>query len=199
MEPGKDEQKEYRKRLTEYNEVGVNWRHWGDARLKQVVVYLTAMTVVAAAALSDKLTTDSDVKIALSIIGIAVAVLFAILDERAAYYRRAYLQRAVELEEQLGFWQYRLTSNIYWRPLRSEVVYGVFFIFIAGAWLFYIKSLGFLKGHFYIVWIVFAAAALTSRYASRYLQFRASDLDDRRAKYPEKIAAEKKKREEGFT
>lgn len=189
---------DYIRALDEYKEAGDNWRHCAEVRLKQIVIYLSASTVVAAAALTDKITSDDTIKTALSIVGIAVTVVFAVLDERVSYYRRAYLRRLEELEEKLGFWQYRLTDNIYWRPLRSEIVYGFFFIFIIGAWLFYLESMNVAGDYFFIVWIAFTLVALGARHCSSYLQYMASDLDDRRNSYADKIADEKRRKESGF-
>lgn len=139
----------------EYREVGVNWRYWGETRFKQLTVFLTATGVLGAAAGAmldgsriSSLGASAGVKpvalaflvtavrVAFAALGSLVAGLFFVLEERATYYRRSYLHRALELERTLKFEQYHVSFNPYWK-FRSEHVFRAFFTAVFLIWICY--------------------------------------------------------------
>lgn len=138
---------DYNRALDEYKEAGVNWRHWGDARFKQLSVFLAVSAALAAAAFGElKPGSDDPVQqYALSIhvligtVGIGLSFLFLILEESATFYRHGYRHRAMRLEERLKYEQYRSTRNKH-RPkfFLSESIFRIFFFSVAGLWTAYL-------------------------------------------------------------
>ena len=140
--------------LDEYKEVGVNWRHWGETRWKQLTAFLTISSVLGAAVFTAPRVTDP-IRCVLGVAGITLAALFWVLEERATYYRRAYLHRALEIEQE---WfrsacgagavdeartprQYHVTHNPYWPRVKSEHVFRLFYALVAWLWSFHIAAI----------------------------------------------------------
>lgn len=108
-----------RARLEEYKEIGVNWRHYGEVRFKQLTVFLTMTGVLGAAAFSEPARNQlQDLRLILAAVGFLLTAFFFILEERATYYRRAYMSCAIEIEKKLNMSQYRRTENPW--PIRSD-------------------------------------------------------------------------------
>ncbi len=124
--------------LDEYKEVGINWRYWGEVRFKQLTVFLTATGVLGAAVFSRTLDSAeyAFVRLLLAVLGLSISMLFFLLEERATYYRRAYMSCAMALEETSGtLTQYRRTQNPW--PVRSDTIFRFFFATIAALWITY--------------------------------------------------------------
>jgi hypothetical protein len=119
----------------EYKEASLNWRYYGEVRFKQLTVFLTATGALGAALFSKASEANpSKVKPFIVFLGLAITAAFFVLEERATYYRRAYMYILRSLEGHLEFRQYACTRN----PLilRSRFVYRGVFSIIAGIWLY---------------------------------------------------------------
>ena len=180
--------------LDEYKEVGTNWRYWGEVRWKQLTAFLTVSTLIGAAVYTAPRATDR-VRVTLAIAGVMLAVLFWILEERATYYRRAYLHRALEIEQEWFRWvhsaaskerqgprQYHVTHNMYWPHARSEHVFRFFYAMVIWLWALYVAAVAFYTASAALaVFPVAIALVLTCcgfRRGKR-LQSKAADLDER--------------------
>ncbi len=151
--------------LDEYKEIGINWRYWGDVRWKLLTAFLTLSSVIGAAVFTAPRVTDP-VRSVLGLAGIALAALFWVLEERATYYRRAYLHRTLEIEQEwfraAQQWdplareaatprQYHVTHNPYWTNARSEHVFRFFYALVAWLWAFHIAALAIHAGLWFVV------------------------------------------------
>ena len=174
--------------VEEYREIGINWRYWGEVRFKQLTVFLMAQAIIGGTALSEfiplqdgKLKTyPFKLHLLLAIVGVSLTFLFYILEERATFYRRAYLHRAIKLEEKLRFWQYRVTNNIYWQNLRSEYIFRFFFFGVAMLWILHLSSEIPNKTKYLLLLVTILIISILWEYGSR-LQNKASALYERRS------------------
>jgi hypothetical protein len=126
--------------LDEYKEIGINWRYWGEVRFKQLTVFLSATGVLGAATLStfsNIARQDGRAIIGwmLAILGVVITVLFFFLEERATYYRRAYMSCAKAIEARTGLSQYHRAYNPI--SVRSDEVMRFFFATFAALWVAY--------------------------------------------------------------
>ncbi len=144
--------------LDEYRELGVNWRYWGDVRFKQMTVYFTATGALIAATFTRDWRTmtmpDSTqagptlnpqivsftldpriVALLLAALGLVSTIGFHELEERATFYRRAFMSCARALETTLGMpqQQYRSTYLGGWPD--SGDVYRALLATVALFWL----------------------------------------------------------------
>ncbi|GMV19915.1 MAG: hypothetical protein AMXMBFR56_81390 [Polyangiaceae bacterium] len=127
--------------LDEYREVGINWRYWGDARFKQLTVFLAATGALGTTAVLSA----GRALLPAAAVGMVLVPLFFLMEERATYYRRAFIQRALEIEQQvrrnlptgdLTFMsQYEATHNSYWGTIGSDVVMRLFFASVFLLWV----------------------------------------------------------------
>ncbi len=124
----------YVRLLDEYREAGINVRHYGEVRFKQLTVFLSATAGLGAALFSGTVQAQDVTKRWVLGLGLAVVIAFFVLEERATYYRRAYMYVLLGIERKLEFSQYRQTRNPFW--LSSRYVYRCLFVFIAVAWVF---------------------------------------------------------------
>jgi hypothetical protein len=141
--------------LDEYKEVGINWRYWGEVRWKHLTAFLTVSTLIGAVVYTAPLVTNR-VRVFMAVAGLVLAGLFWTLEERATYYRRAYLHRALEIEQEwfccvdnhkpeevCGPRQYHVTRNPYWTRARSEYVFRLFYAVVAFLWALYIAAVAY--------------------------------------------------------
>lgn len=103
------EDRETKGGLDEYREIGVNWRYWGDVRFKQMTVYFTATGALIAAAFSSTVRNAGAgalhagaATVLTATLGVALTVTFLLLEERATFYRRAFMSCARVLEGEIG-------------------------------------------------------------------------------------------------
>lgn len=152
--------KTHRLLIDEYKECGINWRYWGDVRWKQFTVFLTATGALAVVAIQGYLNracvvrgwTVTPCHIALAIAGHTLVIACWVLEERAAYYRRAHVHRALEIEELFHLElisndsiqdsrrvpsQCKLAHNPYWHSFQSTAVFRSIFALTASAWAGY--------------------------------------------------------------
>jgi len=120
--------------VDEYKETGINWRFYGEVRFKQLTVFLTAMAAFGASAFSQIVRNLIPAhRAGIALLAIAVVVAFFVLEERATFYRRAYMRTALDLEDQLGFHQYADAKNS--PRWKSRFVFRTIFAGITGTWL----------------------------------------------------------------
>jgi hypothetical protein len=123
--------------VDEYKEIGTNWRYWGEVRFKQMTVFLSASAALGVAALSNTITASDQLtpRMSLAALGAVVTLAFLSLDERATYYRRAFMSCAKALEDSTGFTQYQRTRNAW--PVGSGPVYHFLFSASLAFWMGY--------------------------------------------------------------
>lgn len=119
----------------EYEQTGENWRYWGQVRFNQLTLFLSAMGALAAATVVADAPATVTGRVPIAALGVVLSVVFMILEERATFYRRAYVYRAVAIEKRLALWQYQSTKTP--GPIKSEHVYRVLFAVIVGMWCGY--------------------------------------------------------------
>lgn len=162
-----------RRGLDEYREIGTNWRYWGDVRFKQMTVYFTATGGLIAAAFSrgwQSTTANAGssggtaapvlplwaTALALATIGIVLTITFLILEERATFYRRAFMSCAKALEDTLGMpqRQYVRTHN----PISADSggAYRLLLCVMVGVWLSYLSAMTTNAGWVFVVAMVIA-------------------------------------------
>ncbi len=91
---------------TEYTELGENIRFYANLRFVQLTILITITGGIFAAIFSFT-TLKPQISLLLKISGALIAVVFLIMEYRASQYWDRYFERAKELDEQLGYQQYR--------------------------------------------------------------------------------------------
>ena len=132
----------------EYKEIGVNWRYWGKVRFRQLAAFLTVTGVLGAGIISNVLAPEdaAPIRALLALMGLLAVFVFFFLEERASWYRRAFMSCALGLElpasgQGIGPTQYLRTKNPW--PIDSPQIYRLFFSAVAGTWMSYLALLAF--------------------------------------------------------
>ena len=117
----------------EYLDVSNNLRHWNTLRFAELTIYIAIigamMNVVFGKPAPLPITISSLVKIA----GVLVSILFLILQERTMAYWYKFVERAAELEEVLGFEQYKRRPKA--RVITGRSAVRLFFLVIILFWV----------------------------------------------------------------
>jgi hypothetical protein len=115
----------------EYIDVSSNLRHWNTLRFAELTIFIAAtgalMNVVFAGKVTQPMLT------LLKVAGALVTLLFLILQERTMAWFYRFLERAAELEEVLGFYQYRQRPQGH--RITGRVSIRLFFIVIILFWI----------------------------------------------------------------
>lgn len=114
----------YQRALDEYKEAGINFRHNGDIRFKQLTLF-GAVTAILVTALASK-RVDSTVKWIIPGVGVVATACFYLLEKRTTDYRLKYFHVAEDLEKILGFTEYNHTRlGLGWYSLTVlKVLFG---------------------------------------------------------------------------
>jgi hypothetical protein len=140
--------------MDEYREIGINWRYWGEQRFKQLTAYLTVTGALGAAALSEYIGVAKGApsrpwvyRFVIAALGLLATAVFALIDERATYYRRAFMERAKALEAwwklraaqngEYFAWMYHATNISRWEHRTAALAFRFFFGAIFVMWASY--------------------------------------------------------------
>jgi len=121
-----------------HREAGVNWRYWGEVRFKQLTLFLTLTGALVVAVLHERIRDTAEEPI-MAALGIFLAIAFFLLEERATYYRRAFVEVAKSIErKRLVLPLYHATKNRC--KLGSDWIYRMFFAMVVGMWSISIEA-----------------------------------------------------------
>jgi hypothetical protein len=90
----------------EYLDVSDNIRHWNTLRFAELTIYIALTGAMLNAITGNSPPLPTLVSAQAKIAGLAVTILFLVLQERTMLYWYSFIQRAAELEKELGFQQY---------------------------------------------------------------------------------------------
>jgi len=90
----------------EYLDVSANLRHYGSMRFALLTLFLAIIGGLLVSVFGDQVQPPVAVRTILRVGGALSSVAFLVMEQRACRYWRAFRQRAVELEKELGFKQY---------------------------------------------------------------------------------------------
>jgi hypothetical protein len=90
----------------EYLDVSNNIRHFGTTRFAELTIYIALIAGMLNVTFGRFTPITPEVSIGLKITGLLITILFWTLQERTMKYWYAFMDRAVELEKELGFKQY---------------------------------------------------------------------------------------------
>jgi len=115
----------------EYIDVSSNLRHWNILRFAKLTIFIAAMCALMNITFGGRITQPftSILKVA----GLLVAISFLIQQERTMSWRYRFIERAAELEEILGFQQYRNRPQGY--RMTGRVAMRLFFFTIILFWI----------------------------------------------------------------
>lgn len=91
----------------EYLDVSSNLRHWNTLRFAELTIYIAIMGAMMNLAFAGPSGPLSLFGIIIRVAGFLVSLLFWILQERTMAWWYTFIDRAAELEEVLGYKQYR--------------------------------------------------------------------------------------------
>jgi len=119
----------------EYQDVSENLRHYSNMRFAQMTLFLAITAGLGSVIIHDLKTPSQWLRTIGGVGGAVAAVIFWVLEERAADYWHHFRRRAVQLEKILGYAQYRE------RPARSYVTatnaVRVFYAIILLFWVWF--------------------------------------------------------------
>lgn len=119
----------------EYQDVSENLRHYGNMRFAQMTLFLAITAGFGSVIINDLKTPCQWLRTIVGVGGAVAAVIFWVLEERAADYWHHFRRRAVQLEDILGYAQYKE------RPGRSYVTatnaVRVFYAIILLFWVWF--------------------------------------------------------------
>jgi hypothetical protein len=117
----------------EYIDVSTNLRHWNTLRFAELTIFIAItgamMNVVFGRSAELPRSFSPLVKVA----GVLVSILFLILQERTMQWWYCFVERAAELEQELGFQQYRRRPSGH--RVTGTVAMRLFFIVIILFWI----------------------------------------------------------------
>jgi hypothetical protein len=99
----------------EYRDLSDNMRQYGNLRFAQLTLFIASTAALLNATLTPGLPFTTELRFLLKIGGVITAIVFWVMEERAADYWHHFRRRAVELEKQLGYQQYTT------RPARTFI------------------------------------------------------------------------------
>jgi hypothetical protein len=118
----------------EYLDASSNARQFNVLRFAELTIFITATGALLAGSFSRAAApTTPEVGLALKLAGIAVTVVFWILQERTMLYWRHFVARAAELEAELGFRQYSTRPPEGWMGGHRAV--RILFVLTAAFWV----------------------------------------------------------------
>ncbi len=91
----------------EYLDLSTSIRHWGNMRFAQLTVFIALTAGMFAAVYHQDFAQSGLPELMVKIGGCAVAVIFWRMDERVVQYWCSAKARAIQLEDTLGYGQYR--------------------------------------------------------------------------------------------
>lgn len=90
----------------EYKDLSNNMRHYANMRFAQLTILIAITAGISTLIFNSDSILNENIKSLFKIVGIIVALLFLIMEERAADYWHHFRNRAVKLEKKLGYNQY---------------------------------------------------------------------------------------------
>lgn len=90
----------------EYLDVSANIRHWNTLRFAELTIYIALTGAMLNAIIGKSPPLPPVVSAPAKIAGMVVTILFFVLQERTMLYWYGFIERAAELEKELGFQQY---------------------------------------------------------------------------------------------
>jgi dipeptide/tripeptide permease len=91
----------------EYKDLSDNMRHYANMRFAQLTIFVALTGALIVVNFSKDAPDSHLAKTVLKVAGIFIATMFWIMEERAADYWHHFRKRAVELEDLLGYRQYK--------------------------------------------------------------------------------------------
>jgi hypothetical protein len=92
--------------MDEYKEIGANLRHYSNLRFAQLTLFIVASGGLATLLAREEIKSHV-APIGICILGLVVTFVFWIMEARIVNYWEHHRSRAAELEESLGFRQFR--------------------------------------------------------------------------------------------
>lgn len=115
----------------EYIDVSSNLRHWNTLRFAELTIFIALMGALMNTTFSGKI--EQPFITIMKIAGVLVSVLFLILQERTMSWWYRFVQRAADLEEILGFRQYR--DRPHGHRFTGRVAIRLFFYIVILFWI----------------------------------------------------------------
>lgn len=115
----------------EYIDVSSNLRHWNTLRFAELTIFIAVTGAMLNLVFSG--TVPPIVNILLKLAGALISLMFLILHERTMTWWYRFVERAAELEEQLGFQQYRNRPRGH--RITGTVSIRIFFIILILFWI----------------------------------------------------------------
>ena len=114
----------------EYKDLSDNMRHYANMRFAQLTILIAITAGLLTLIFKSDPPLTEGTNLALKIVGIVIALLFFIMEERAADYWHHFRKRAVELEKILGYDQYshRPTRRLFTATNASRTLHIVIMI-----------------------------------------------------------------------
>lgn len=117
----------------EYVDVSNNLRHWNTLRFAELTVYIAITGAMMNVVLGRSTPLPWGFAVLVKAAGILTSVLFLILQERTMTWWYRFVERAAELEEELGFQQYRRRPTGH--KITGRVAIRLWFIVIILFWI----------------------------------------------------------------
>ena len=116
----------------EYLDASNNMRQFGNIRFAQLTLFF-GLTAGIMAILFQNTSVLPFARTALKVGGLAITLLFWVMDQRAMDYWNHFRKRAIELEDVLGFKQYRASPAI--KRLNTTNAVRARFLLLAAFWI----------------------------------------------------------------
>lgn len=117
----------------EYLDVSANLRHWNTLRFAELTIYIALMGAMMNIAFGGSSGASSLFNVLLKIAGFLVSFLFWVLQERTMSWWYAFVERATELEDVLGYLQYHRRPSGH--RLTGRIALRLFFFIVMAFWL----------------------------------------------------------------
>lgn len=124
---GKEEPK------VEYIDVSTNLRHWNTLRFAELTIFIAITGAMMNVVFGRSAELPGSFSVLVKVAGLLVSILFLILQERTMQWWYCFVERAAELEEELGFQQYRRRPRGH--RITGTVAMRLFFIVIILFWI----------------------------------------------------------------
>lgn len=117
----------------EYLDVSSNLRHWNTLRFAELTIYIAMMGAMINVTFGGSSNHPLLFEILMKVSAFLVSLLFWILQERTMSWWYSFVERATELEEVLGFEQYRRRPKGH--KFTGRIAIRLFFFIVMIFWL----------------------------------------------------------------
>jgi len=121
----------------EYKDLSDNMRYYASSRFVHLTLFVALNGALFSAVFATNLSLQPQIIIILKVLGLLAASIFWVIEKRAVDYWNQFHDRAVQLEEQLRYHQYKVRPKRTWKTIwmNATTATSLFYFVVFFLWL----------------------------------------------------------------